>query len=233
MKSSIINNRFIFIVFLLVLTFHPNYSAEILYDNNISLIDITIDKDSEQDLREAVKFLNKNGGTLYIDTPVININIDSPIELMGEFSGGIIGKKQSNNEYPRIKFDSKSISQAMISIKGSNKFLKYLIIENSASYGINISGNKTTLDHIITRYNNFPGISLYKTKDTTLNYCYSYRNLGKNSNGKLGTGFAVFSNIALLGIIAMMDGFLLYIMDKLIDLKVFHSFIQEDGIMGT
>ena len=75
MKSSITNKRFIFAIFLLVLTFHPNYSAKILYDNNISLNNIitTIDKDSEQDLREAVKYLNKNGGTIYIDTPVINI----------------------------------------------------------------------------------------------------------------------------------------------------------------
>ena len=245
MKSSITNKRFIFAIFLLILTFHPNYSAEILYDNNISLNNIitTIDKDSEQDLREAVKYLNKNGGIIYIDTPVININIDSIIELMGEFSGGIIGKKQSNNEYPRIdfkkvreEFDFKSISQAMISITGSNKFLKYLIIENSASYGINISGNKTTLDHIITRYNNFPGISLYKAKDTTLNYCYSYRNFGQNSNGKLGTGFAIdlgsSSNVIFKYCFAWdnsNDGWLSFIYNGQTDRSESVSFLHSGG----
>ena len=106
--------------------------------------------------------------------------------------------KQNNDEYPRISFKKvrdnfipNTISQGMISITGSNKFIKYLIIENSACYGINISGKKTTIDHVITRYNNFPGISLYKSEDTTLNYCYSYRNFGKNSFGELGAGFAV------------------------------------------
>ena len=166
-------------------------------DNNNIITYIT--NDNETELREAVEKLNKiGGGIIYIDTPIINIIKNSPVELSGLLEGGIIGMKQNNDEYPRISFKKvrdnfipNTISQGMISITGSNKFIKYLIIENSACYGINISGKKTTIDHVITRYNNFPGISLYKSEDTTLNYCYSYRNFGKNSFGELGAGFAV------------------------------------------
>ena len=138
------------------------------------------------------------GGIVYINTSIISFEIDSTIELTGPIAGGIIGMKQSNDEYPRLDFkkvrdksNPKAISKGMLSITGSHKFIKYLIVENSACYGINISGKKNTIDHIITRYNNFPGISLYKAESTTLSHCYSYRNFGRNSHGELGDGFAI------------------------------------------
>ena len=158
----------------------------------------TISTDNETEFREAIKILNIMGGIVYIDTPIISISSDVKIELSGPSAGGIIGLKQPNDEYPRIdfkkvrdNFDGKSISQGMITITGNHKFLKYLIVENSACYGINVSGKKNYLDHIITRYNNFPGISLYKAESTTLTHCYSYRNFGRFSYGQLGDGFAI------------------------------------------
>ena len=189
------NNLFISFI-LIIITFELSINNHVSFSEEEIIYEIKTDNESE--FREAVEKLNQIGGTIIIDTPIININTDSTIELKGTLEGGIIGLKQINEEYPRINFKKvrenfkdNTISQAMISITGSNKFLKYLIIENSACYGINISGKKTNLDHIITRYNNFPGISLYKCEDTTLNHCYSYRNFGRNSYGELGAGFAI------------------------------------------
>ena len=189
--------NFLFLLIIYLASSKLNNNKFLSNDNNNILAYIT--NDNETELREAIEKLNTiGGGIIYIDTPIINIIKNSPIELSGLLEGGIIGMKQNNDEYPRINFKKvrdnfipDTISQGMLSIIGSNKFIKYLIIENSACYGINISGKKTTIDHVITRYNNFPGISLYKSEDTTLNYCYSYRNLGKNSFGELGVGFAV------------------------------------------
>ena len=186
---------FIFLLIIYIVTSKLNNNIFLSNDNIIA----NITSDNETEFRLAVEKLNKNeGGIIYIDTSIINIAKNSPIELSGILEGGIIGIKQKNGEYPRINFKKvrdnfvpNTISQGMITITGSNKFIKYLIIENSACYGINISGKKTTIDHVITRYNNFPGISLYNSEDTTLNYCYSYRNFGKNSFGKLGAGFAI------------------------------------------
>ena len=183
-----------FIIFLLnIISSIISINTNVLSEEDIIY---RIKADNESEFRYAVEQLNKIGGIIIIDTPMININIDSTIEIGGNLEGGIIGLKQINDEYPQINFKNvrdvsnpKAISKAMISITGSNKFLKYLIVENSACYGINISGKKTILDHIIARYNNFPGISLYKSEDTTLNYCYSYRNFGRNSYGELGAGF--------------------------------------------
>ena len=185
-----------FIIFLLnIISSIISINTNVLSEEDIIY---RIKADNESEFRYAVEQLNKIGGIIIIDTPMININIDSTIEIGGNLEGGIIGLKQINDEYPQINFKNvrdvsnpKAISKAMISITGSNKFLKYLIVENSACYGINISGKKTILEHIIARYNNFPGISLYKSEDTTLNYCYSYRNFGRNSYGELGAGFAV------------------------------------------
>ena len=53
----------------------------------------TITSDSEQDLVNAVAKLNKSGGIIYIDTPVINISSKKTIGLIGTKEGGIIGKQ--------------------------------------------------------------------------------------------------------------------------------------------
>ena len=153
-----------------------------------------ITKDDEESLRALIKELNIKGGIIYINTPLININQQSRLELSGNIKGGIIGIKQSNNEYPRIDFknsrDNKRVIRA-INITGSDKFIKYLIVENSSGNGIYIKGNNNTLDHVISRYNGNSGIQISDGADSnTLKYCYSYRNCDVKTFGKNADGFA-------------------------------------------
>jgi len=153
-----------------------------------------ITKDDEESLRALIKELNIKGGIIYINTPLININQQSRLELSGNIKGGIIGIKQSNNEYPRIDFknsrDNKRGIRA-INITGSDKFIKYLIVENSSGNGIYIKGNNNTLDHVISRYNGNSGIQISDGADSnTLKYCYSYRNCDVKTFGKNADGFA-------------------------------------------
>ena len=154
----------------------------------------TITTDSEKDLREAVDKLNKNGGTIYINTPVINISTKDKIQLTGSKAGGLVGMKQSNGQYPRIDFkQSRNAGAAVraIQITGSNQFVKYLIVENSGGNGIYIKGNKNTIDHVITRYNANSGIQLSDGADSNeINYCYSYRNCDVKTYGANADGFA-------------------------------------------
>ena len=107
----------------------------------IDIIDI-ITIDNETSLREAIKSQNENGGTIYINTTIINIKTDLKLELKGDISGGIIGIKQPNNEYPRINFEiaRNNGSFSSLNIYNSNKYLKYLIIENSPIHGVVVSG---------------------------------------------------------------------------------------------
>ena len=161
--------------------------------NNINEI-ATIIEDNESALLEAVKKLNKKGGIIYINTPVININIKSPIKLKSFIEGGIIGIQQSNGEYPRLNFKNTRDANVNIDgiiIEGSNKFVKYLIIENSGHKGIFINGNNNTIDHVISRYNLDSGIQISKGgENNILNYCYSYRNCDIINYGKNADGFA-------------------------------------------
>ena len=53
----------------------------------------TITKDSESELLDALEILYKNGGTIYIDTPVINLSEENSIIMDGDLPGGIIGNK--------------------------------------------------------------------------------------------------------------------------------------------
>ena len=158
-----------------------------------TIIDI-IKTDDEIVLREAIKKQNLNGGTIYINTTIINIKIDSVLEFKGDIPGGIIGIKQPNNEYPRINFEeARNIgSFSLLKIYGSNKYLKYLIIENSGANGIEVSGKNHLFDHIITRYNQYAGIYINSNADSnTFNYCYSYRNCDIKGNGINGVGFFI------------------------------------------
>ena len=159
----------------------------------IDIIDI-ITIDNETSLREAIKSQNENGGTIYINTTIINIKTDLKLELKGDISGGIIGIKQPNNEYPRINFEiaRNNGSFSSLNIYNSNKYLKYLIIENSPIHGVVVSGKNHTFEHIITRYNQYAGIFISEISDSnTFNYCYSYRNCDLKGNGVNGDGFFI------------------------------------------
>jgi len=154
----------------------------------------TITKDNEKELLDAVSKLNKSAGIVYINTPVINISSKTTILLSGSVAGGIVGKKQSNGEYPRIDFKKARNSGSTargFTITGSNQFIQYLIIENAGDNGIWIGGSKNIIDHVITRYNNDTGIQLSSgAKSNRLNYCYSYRNVDVPTYGGNADGFA-------------------------------------------
>ena len=114
------------------------------------------------------------------------------MELKGEIPGGIIGIKQKNGEYPRINYEeARNIgSFYTLNIYGSNKYLKYLIFENSPVHGIKVSGKYHFFDHIITRYNQYAGIYISNIADSNVfNHCYSYRNCDIKGNGLNGDGF--------------------------------------------
>ena len=157
----------------------------------------TITEDDENALREALLILWKSGGIIYIDTPEINIKKQESLSIKGTYEGGIVGIKQENGEYPRLNFKEQRDSVTLlymsgISITGSNKLIKNLIIENAGTTGISISGQKNIIDHVITRYNGQSGIYLSpETDSNTLNYCYSYRNFHFLENRLVADGFTV------------------------------------------
>ena len=64
----------------------------------------TITKDDENALLNAVSKLNKSGGTVYINTPIIRVSTKNTIKLSSNVAGGIVGMKQSNGAYPVIDF---------------------------------------------------------------------------------------------------------------------------------
>ena len=154
----------------------------------------TITKDDENALLNAVSKLNKSGGTVYINTPIIRVSTKNTIKLSSNVAGGIVGMKQSNGAYPVIDFKNARNAGSTargFTISGSNQFMKYLIIQNSGDNGIWINGSKNTLDHIITRYNGDTGIQLSDNAvGNTLNYCYSYRNIDVPTYGANADGFA-------------------------------------------
>ena len=151
----------------------------------------TITTDNETELEAAISILNKKGGTIYIDTAVINIQ-NSRLVLSGTISGGIIGLRQFNGEYPRISFlNSQTLrEQSGISVDGSNKFIEYIIVEHSLTHGIKVDGSNNILDHIISRYNSGSGFLIYGNFNN-LNYCYSYRNFALEEDSSDGDGFKI------------------------------------------
>jgi len=161
------------------------------YSKDTEVVIDIIELDNEIALREAIQKQNEEGGIIYINTKIINIYLDKPIELKGN-SGSIIGKKQPNGGYPIINFQNTRDKGSFISLNvlGNSKFLKYLIIENSGSHGLIVSGQKNNFDHIITRYNQYSGIYITRTADSNIfNFCYSYRNCDLKGNGLNGNGF--------------------------------------------
>ena len=154
----------------------------------------TITSDSESKLKSAITTLNKSGGTIYINTPVINVSSTSTLKLSGTTKGGIVGMKQSDGSYPVIDFkkarDAGSTARGF-TISGSNLYMKNLVIQNAGDNGIWVSGAKNQLDHLITRYNNDSGIQLSDNADSNyLHHCYSYRNVDVATYGANADGFA-------------------------------------------
>lgn len=189
------NKKQALIIFLFIFN---SISCKFIDKSFISLADpeaiVTITNDSQSELLDAIAKLNKNGGTIYIDTPVINISQKSAIRITGSIAGGLVGVQQSNGEYPRIDFktarDAKANNYGFY-IQGTNQFIKYLIIENAGHQGIYITGSKNTIDHVITRYNSDSGIQISEGADSnTINYSYSYRNCDLVNYGKNADGFA-------------------------------------------
>ena len=184
MKKAFIS---ILIIFLLILESFP---LKLFENKMISLADEedrvieTITSDDEEALRDAIQIVNKIGGIIYIDTPVINISSITSISLNGYSSGGIIGVRQENGQFPRIDFKDRREKMLDFSyvlsgfyIDGSHKYIKNLIIENSNNHGIEIRYNFNTIDHVITRYNAGSGIYINGSLNT-FNYCFSWDNLG-------------------------------------------------------
>jgi hypothetical protein len=196
MKSS--QKEIFFFGFFLLLSFNI-FSCKFI-DKNIkfkSFVDddeiVTITTDDEFQLVNAIEELNEKGGTIYIDTPVINMYKTTSLTIGGRLPGGIIGIRQSNGEYPRINFQENYRDELFfsgINIYGSNKFIEYMIIENSLSYGITVIGDSNILDHVISRYNYGSGIVVYGDFNT-LNYCYSYRNCDANQYSVTADGFQI------------------------------------------
>ena len=179
MKSSL-KSLIFFYSFLSILINIDIFSCKDLNKKIKSFVDddeiATIITDSESELKEALNILYEKGGTIYIDTEVINLKKESLLLLDGDYPGGIIGIRQPNGEYPRIHFVKEEIKNLFNGIYlSSNKFIEYMIIENSLNDGIIIHGDNNILDHVIIRYNYGSGILVYGDFNT-FNYCYSYRN---------------------------------------------------------
>ena len=198
MKSKINEINFIFVCIFLIISLNV-FSCKTLENKIRSFADddiiATITSDNENEFLEAIRILNMNGGTIYIDTPVLSIT-NTTITLTGKISGGILGVRQPNGEYPRITFINSKLNKELsgIFIFGSNKFMEYIIIEHSLTYGIQVIGNTNIFDHIISRYNQGSGF-LIGGDFNTLTYCYSYRNFDTNINFINGDGFRIDGEI--------------------------------------
>ena len=196
MKSWIINLSYTILFFIITWDL---FSCKQFKNNFISFTNdeeiTTITSDNETQFINAIEELNKNGGTIYVDTPIINLKERNRLAITGKSPGGIIGIKQSNGEYPRINFIEKNREfLSGINIYGSNKFIEYIIIENSPNYGISIIGDNNILDHVISRYNFGSGFNIYGDFNT-LNYCYSYRNCDRNMKIGNSDGFTIIGEL--------------------------------------
>ena len=151
----------------------------------------TIKLDDEKGLDDAISKLNKSGGVIYIDTPIIHIFVSTLTKkLSGSKLGQIIGIQQSDGSYQIIDFThARRDTNCGFEISGSYQFLKYLIIQNSWT-GIRITGSRNNLEHIITRYNLGSGIQISDNAiSNSLHYCYSYRNLDFSDYSANASGF--------------------------------------------
>ena len=92
-------NKKIISITLLLISFNF-LSCNLIEEKPLSEIEeiITITDDDESSLRQAMFKLWKQGGIVYIDTPVINFKDQGSISVTGFLEGGIVGIKQSNGE---------------------------------------------------------------------------------------------------------------------------------------
>ena len=199
MKSSLKSIIYFYAIILLIFIFEIS-SCKSLNKNLRALGDddeiTTITKDDESELEAAIEILNESGGTIYIDTPIINLAKESSLLLSGKLPGGIIGLRQPNGEYPIIHFlnSGKQDLLAGINIYGSNKFIEYMIIENSSNYGISVIGSSNIFDHVISRYNFGSGFFVFGDFNT-FNYCYAYRNCDANIYSVNADGFQILGEL--------------------------------------
>lgn len=160
---------------------------------SLGAVNITIDSDNESAFIDAVKKMSSNGGVVYVKTRVIHISTKSTIKLSGSASGGIVGQAV-DGAYPIINFKNARNAGSTargFTIDGTNKYMKFLIIEMAGDNGIWVSGANNVLEHIITRYNNDSGIQLSdNAASNTLTYCYSYRNCDVKTYGANADAFA-------------------------------------------
>ena len=200
MKSSL-KSLIFFYAFLSILINIDIFSCKFLNKKLKSFVDddeiATITTDSESELMEAIDILYERGGTIYIDTPVINLKESTLLLLDGDSPGGIIGIRQSNGEYPRINFVQEETEDLFNGIYlFSNKFIEYMIIENSLNDGIILIGNNNIL--IMLYQDIIMALDSFFWKFQYFNYCYSYRNFDGTIFSVEADGFIIsgeFNNV--------------------------------------
>ena len=116
----IFSRKKIFSLAIIFLIAFDSCSSKFLDGNLISFAEsdavATITTDSESDLLNAVKTLNSNGGTIYINTPVISISTTSTIKLTGTNPGGLVGMKLSDGTYPRLDFTKEEMQDQQLEV---------------------------------------------------------------------------------------------------------------------
>ena len=188
-------NNYVFTIIFLILALDL-FSCKTLKNTFRKLGDddeiITITEDDGDLLQLALEELKESGGTIYIDTPIINMKEPTRLSISGNLPGGIIGIRQTNGEYPIIHFPKSKNYELFggIIIYGSNKFIEYMIIENSVSCGVTVYGDNNILDHVVTRYNHGSGFLVFGDFNS-FNYCYSYRNCDANLYYVNADGFEI------------------------------------------
>ena len=116
--------------------------------------------------------------------------------IRGNFTGGIMGVRQHNGEYPRINFvHSNKVKPSLngVIILASNIIIRFMIIENSLSSGFVVIGDNNIFDNVISRYNNGPGILILGSFNI-FNYCHSYRNCEASLLSVTGDGFKIYGD---------------------------------------
>ena len=188
-------NNYVFTIIFLILALDL-FSCKTLKNTFRKLGDddeiITITEDDGDLLQLALEELKESGGTIFIDTPIINMKEPTRLSISGNLPGGIIGIRQTNGEYPIIHFPKSKNYELFggIIIYGSNKFIEYMIIENSVSCGVTVYGDNNILDHVVTRYNHGSGFLVFGDFNS-FNYCYSYRNCDANLYYVNADGFEI------------------------------------------
>jgi len=143
---------------------------------------------------EVINILYEKGGTINIDTPLINLKESTLLLLDGDSPGGIIGLRQSNGECPRINFVQEETEDLFnVIYLFSNK---YMIIENSLNDGIILIGNNNIL--IMLYQDIIMALDSFFWKFQYFNYCYSYRNFDGTIFSVEADGFIIsgeFNNV--------------------------------------